>query len=62
MYCFKCATRLMGRDFETAGALRFADFYSCGPCARTLFDSLSVRRQKRLAEIIERTYAETRRR
>ncbi|HEX7896917.1 MAG TPA: hypothetical protein VF950_04110 [Planctomycetota bacterium] len=62
VYCFKCGTRLLGRDFEAAGALRFADFNSCSACARVLFGSLSVRRQKLFADIIERTYAASRRR
>jgi hypothetical protein len=61
VYCYKCAVRLTGRDFASAGALRFADFYSCSACARALFASLSVRRQKILADIIERTYAASRR-
>jgi hypothetical protein len=61
VYCYKCAVRLMAKDFESAGALRFADFYSCSACARILFESLSLRRQKILADIIERTYAASRR-
>lgn len=62
VYCFKCAVRLTGKDFEASGALRFADFYSCSACARNLFASLSVRRQKIVADIIERAYAASRRR
>ena len=61
VYCYKCAVRLTGREFESAGALRFADFYSCSACARALFGSLSVRRQKIVADIIERTHAASRR-
>ena len=61
VYCYKCAVRLTGREFESAGALRFADFYSCSACARALFGSLSVRRQKIVADIFERTLAPSRR-
>ena len=61
VYCFKCAVRLTSKDFGAGGALRFADFYSCSACARALFGSLSVRRQKIVADIIERTHAASRR-
>jgi hypothetical protein len=61
VYCFKCGVRLRRKDFESAGALRFADFNSCSACARVLFGSLSVRRQKMFADLIERTYAASRR-
>ncbi len=53
VYCFKCAVRLSGKDLESGAALRFADFFSCATCARTLLGSLSARRQQVLAERIE---------
>lgn len=58
VYCFKCAVRLCGKDLESGAALRFADFYSCSSCARTLLSSLSARRQQVLAERIEKAHAE----
>ena len=56
-YCFKCALRVTGRELDAGTALRFADFYSCAACARTLLASLSARRQQVLAERIEKAHA-----
>src|SRR5438093_564574 len=40
VYCFKCATRLLGSDFEHGRAIRAGNRAACKDCATDLLNSL----------------------
>jgi hypothetical protein len=46
VYCWKCATRLQGADFENAGAFRVGDKVSCPECIDELVADLSAEEQE----------------
>ncbi|HVR83365.1 MAG TPA: hypothetical protein VMU54_03580 [Planctomycetota bacterium] len=46
VYCWKCATRLQGTDFESGSAFRVGDKVSCPDCIEELIADLSAEEQE----------------
>jgi len=46
VYCWKCATRLQGSDFESRTAYRVGDKVSCPDCVEELVADLSAEEQE----------------
>src|SRR5579864_1394826 len=46
VYCWKCATRLQGTDFESGSAFRVGDKVSCPDCVEELVADLSAEEQE----------------
>src|SRR5262245_29851082 len=46
VYCWKCATRLKGEDFDEGAAYRVGDKVSCPDCVEELVADLSAEEQE----------------
>jgi hypothetical protein len=53
VYCFKCASRLLGADFDKAKAFRFEGKSVCLPCAQALLPALAPESRDTLAQAME---------